>query len=65
MHRGIILSLNCPVENRIGYCTTLTMPGLGCSNKRSPRMQPFTWNADGTPHFGKPVKEGEPVKIPK
>ena len=33
-------------------------PGLGCSDKRSPRMQPFTWNADGTPHFGEPVKEG-------
>jgi GH43 family beta-xylosidase len=40
-------------------------PGLGCSDKRSPRMQPFTWNADGTPHFGKPVKEGVPLKIPQ
>ena len=27
----------------------------GCGNKRSPRMQPFTWNADGTPNFGKPI----------
>lgn len=30
--------------------------GLACSNDRSPRMQKFTWNADGTPDFGEPVK---------
>jgi len=40
-------------------------PGLGCSDKRSPRMQPFTWNADGTPNFGVPVKEGVPHPIPQ
>ncbi|TKK68532.1 glycosyl hydrolase family 43 [Ilyomonas limi] len=40
-------------------------PGLGCSDKRSPRMQPFTWNADGTPNFGVPVKEGVPIPIPQ
>ncbi|OIN58277.1 glycoside hydrolase family 43 protein [Arsenicibacter rosenii] len=27
----------------------------GCGNKRAPHMQPFTWNADGTPNFGKPL----------
>ena len=27
----------------------------GCGDNRSPRMQPFTWNADGTPNFGQPV----------
>ncbi len=27
----------------------------GCGDLRSPRMQKFTWNADGTPNFGKPV----------
>jgi GH43 family beta-xylosidase len=40
-------------------------PGLGCSDKRSPRMQPFIWNADGTPNFGEPVKEGVPLPIPQ
>ena len=30
-------------------------PGQGCADHRSPRAQPFTWNADGTPNFGKPV----------
>lgn len=29
--------------------------GQGCGNHRSPRMQTFTWNADGTPEFGVPV----------
>jgi len=29
--------------------------GQGCGVRRSPRTQPFTWNADGTPNFGKPV----------
>lgn len=39
-------------------------PGQGCGKFRSPRMQKFTWNEDGTPHFGKPVKTGVPLKIP-
>lgn len=29
--------------------------GQGCSGARNPRMQRFTWNADGTPNFGQPV----------
>jgi GH43 family beta-xylosidase len=29
--------------------------GQGCGRFRSPRIQPFTWNADGTPNFGVPV----------
>lgn len=31
-------------------------PGEGCGEKRNIRMQKFTWNADGTPNFGAPVK---------
>lgn len=27
----------------------------GCGNKRAPHIQPFTWHADGTPNFGRPV----------
>jgi GH43 family beta-xylosidase len=33
-------------------------PDQGCGGHRSPRAQPFTWNADGTPAFGKPVRTG-------
>ncbi len=40
-------------------------PGQGCGGFRSPRAQKFTWNADGTPNFGTPVKEGTVMPIPK
>ena len=32
--------------------------------RRSVRMQPFRWNADGTPDFGEPVPEGVPLPLP-
>ncbi len=38
--------------------------GAGCGGHRSPRMQPFTWNTDGTPDFGVPVKTGKPLALP-
>ncbi|HET6384819.1 MAG TPA: glycoside hydrolase family 43 protein [Armatimonadota bacterium] len=31
---------------------------------RSSRAQPFTWNPDGTPHFGHPIPDGEALPIP-
>jgi GH43 family beta-xylosidase len=39
-------------------------PGEGCGAKRSPRAQPFTWNPDGTPNFGRPVAAGKPIPKP-
>jgi GH43 family beta-xylosidase len=39
-------------------------PGQGCGGKRSPRAQPFTWKADGTPDFGRPAPIGELLPIP-
>lgn len=39
-------------------------PGQGCGGHRSPRAQKFTWNADGAPLFGEPVKEGDALAIP-
>jgi GH43 family beta-xylosidase len=39
-------------------------PGQGCGGHRSPRAQKFTWNSDGTPNFGTPVKAGEVLPIP-
>lgn len=39
-------------------------PGEGCSVQRSPRAQPFTWNSNGTPNFGKPVPLDTPIEKP-
>ncbi len=38
--------------------------GLGCGNNRSPRIQKFTWNTDGTPNFGMPVSTNTPLVKP-
>jgi GH43 family beta-xylosidase len=39
-------------------------PGEGCGNFRSPRIQPFTWNENGRPDFGKPVPLHQPLQKP-
>ncbi|MDB5232371.1 MAG: family 43 glycosylhydrolase [Chitinophagaceae bacterium] len=39
-------------------------PGQGCGRHRSPRAQKFTWNKDGTPNFGEPLKAGVAMKKP-
>jgi GH43 family beta-xylosidase len=39
-------------------------PGLGCGRFRSPRAQKFSWNKDGTPFFGEPVKENTELQAP-
>ena len=39
-------------------------PGQGCGRARSPRAQPFTWNSDGTPNFGRPLPVTEPIRKP-
>jgi GH43 family beta-xylosidase len=39
-------------------------PAQGCGRFRSPRAQKFTWNADGTPNFGEPVKAGVALQAP-
>jgi GH43 family beta-xylosidase len=39
-------------------------PGEGCGRKRSPRAQKFTWDKNGYPFFGEPVRTGVPIKIP-
>ncbi len=35
-----------------------------CDMGRTPRIQKFTWNADGTPNFGKPVAESTELAVP-
>ncbi len=38
--------------------------GQGCGDSRSPRMQKFTWNSDGTPNFGTAVALGAAIAKP-
>jgi GH43 family beta-xylosidase len=38
--------------------------GQGCGDLRNPRMQKFTWNADGSPNFGTPVDINVPLLRP-
>jgi GH43 family beta-xylosidase len=39
-------------------------PGEGCGNKRSPRMQKISWDANGFPVLGEPVSEQTILNIP-
>jgi GH43 family beta-xylosidase len=50
-------------ENWILYHAN-DQPGQGCGRKRSPRAQKFTWNKDGSPNFGEPVKAGVSLAVP-
>ncbi|GAB4525532.1 MAG: hypothetical protein OHK0046_41410 [Anaerolineae bacterium] len=36
----------------------------GCGNTRTTRVQPFTWNEDGTPNFGEPVSPETQIRAP-
>lgn len=40
-------------------------PGDGCGDKRSPRMQRFTWDKSGWPVFGTPIKTDSLLKAPR
>lgn len=40
-------------------------PGQGCGKFRSPRIQRFTWNKDGSPNFGVPLSVKQPMVAPK
>jgi hypothetical protein len=39
-------------------------PGDGCTGERTTRVQPFTWNDDGTPNFGEPLALDTPIAPP-
>jgi GH43 family beta-xylosidase len=41
-----------------------SLPNQQCGDTRNPRIQKFTWNADGTPNFGEPVKINVPINKP-
>ena len=38
--------------------------GEGCADKRNIRIQKFSFNTDGTPSFGAPVKTGVAITVP-
>lgn len=50
-------------ENWILYHAN-DQPGQGCGIYRSPRAQKFTWNKDGSPNFGEPLKTNTIINIP-
>lgn len=50
-------------EEWIVYHANDTAQGV-CDNNRSPRIQKFSWNADGTPNFGTPVPPGVAIPVP-
>jgi GH43 family beta-xylosidase len=60
-HNGFFTSKDGK-ENWMIYHANL-QANQGCGNARNPRMQQFTFNADGTPNFGTPVATG--VALPR
>ena len=39
-------------------------PTDGCSGTRSARAQPFKWDDKGLPHFGEPMADKQPLRVP-
>jgi len=50
-------------EDWIVYHANDSISG-GCDMNRTPRIQKFTWNSDGTPNFGVPVSTGADLPVP-
>ena len=50
-------------EDWIAYHANDSLTG-GCNMGRTPRIQPFSWNEDGTPRFGRPLASGEYLPVP-
>lgn len=46
------------------HANTSPRQGNGCDDARNPRMQKFTFNADGTPNFGEPLPIKTGIKKP-
>jgi GH43 family beta-xylosidase len=61
-HNGFFKSKDGSQDWLIYHANPLT--GEGCGDTRSPRMQQFSWNADGTPNFGTPVALGTAIARP-
>ncbi|MDQ2719425.1 MAG: glycoside hydrolase family 43 protein [Bacteroidota bacterium] len=61
-HNGFFKSRNGK-EDWIIYHANASS-GLGCGNSRSPRIQKFTWNNDGSPKFGIPSPINVAIRVP-
>jgi GH43 family beta-xylosidase len=61
-HNGFFISKDGTQDWLIYHANT--NPNEGCGNPRSPRMQQFSWNADGSPNFGTPVATGTALPRP-
>jgi GH43 family beta-xylosidase len=61
-HNGFFKSPD-GTEDWIVYHANASASG-GCDMNRSTRAQKFTWNADGTPNFGTPVRLGTVLAAP-
>jgi GH43 family beta-xylosidase len=61
-HNGFFTSPD-GTESWIVYHANSSASGA-CDNNRTTRAQKFTWNADGTPNFGPPVRLGTPLASP-
>ena len=61
-HNGFFKSPD-GTEDWIVYHANSSTSG-GCDMNRSTRAQKFTWNADGTPNFGTPVRTGVTLTAP-
>ncbi|GAC1596517.1 MAG: glycoside hydrolase family 43 protein [Hymenobacter sp.] len=60
-HNGFFVSKD-GLENWLLYHANL-QARQGCGDARNPRMQKFTWNADGSPNFDTPAATG--VALPR
>lgn len=63
-HNSFFTSPNGTENWIIYHANAMPMNGNGCGDKRSPRMQKFTFNTDGTPNFGIPVSTGSAIPVP-
>lgn len=61
-HNGFFKSLDETEDWIIYHANNQT--NQGCGSKRNPRIQKFTWNANGTPNFGAPVPISTPIAKP-
>lgn len=63
-HNSFFTSPNGSENWIIYHANGAPMNGNGCGSARSPRMQKFTWNSDGTPNFGTPAATGTALPVP-
>lgn len=61
-HNGFFVSPD-GTENWLVYHATTNQYG-SCWTDRTTRIQPFTWNPDGTPNFGEPLPLSEQILAP-